>query len=167
MFCKLLKIHLLPWMNEVSVTVFTWLAALNCNLMLISSFLYTYCVDMKLQSAPVHKKENRRCSCNMQQNPHPPYNFPSICESLTSLPYCNIPNIGIFVQISFWFYILAGNHPETSSWHCWGVIQRATQPQPDPHSSQHSRSHRHDGSQLLQQPARSQCVRNLASQWPR
>jgi len=52
------------------------------------------------------------------------------------------------------FSVLLGNNPEASSWHCWSAIQRAAQSQPDPHSSQHSCSHWHDGGELLQQPAR-------------
>lgn len=160
-FCKLLKIQLLLWMHKTRVTIFTWLPVLNWSFMLISFFLYTCCVEAQLAMG----RKNRRCCWSRQQTPQPHYK-----STWTSL--VNFGAIATWSICPDWscqclFCIPLGNNPETSSWYCWGVVQRAPQPQPDPHSSQHSCPHRHDGRELLQQPARRQCLRNIASQWPR
>lgn len=143
------------------------LTALNCNFMLISLFLCPDCVDVKFPSAPVCRKENRRCSWDQQQNPRPYSPFTWISPVNVNLVATRSVCATRFLSCQCWFYVVVGNNPETSGRHCWSVIQRAAQPQPDPHSSQHSRSHWHDGSQLLQQPARRQCFRNITSERPR
>lgn len=159
-FCKLLKIQLLPQTHKTPVMIFTRLPLLNWRFMLISLFLYTYCVLAQLGMG-----RKNRCCWNRQQTPHPRYNSTWI----SSVNFSAIATWSIRTNLSCQclFRVSLGNNPETSSWHCWGVVQRAPQPQPDPHSSQHSRPHRHDGRELLQQPARRQCLRNITSQRPR
>jgi len=51
-----------------------------------------------------------------------------------------------------------GDHPEAGGRHRRGAVQRPAQPQPDPVARQH-RLPRHDGRELLQQPAGRQRVR--------
>lgn len=61
----------------------------------------------------------------------------------------------------------AGDHPEAGGRHRRGAVQRPPQPQPDPRAGQHARARRHDGRELLQQPAGRQRLRDLAGQRPR
>lgn len=159
-FCKLLKIQLLPCTHKTCVTIFTWLTVLNCKEFYVNFFLSLY-----LLCRGAIGKENRKCCWNKPQTPHPHYN--STWISLVNFSAVATWSICTNLSCQCLFRVSLGNNPETSSWHCWGVVQRAPQPQPDPHSSQHSRPHRHDGCELLQQPARRQCFWNIASQRPR
>lgn len=107
-FCKLLKIQLLPWAQKTRVAIFTWLPVLNWNFMLISFFLTTYCVEVQLG---VRRKTGGVAETSSKS------------RTLTIIPRESPVN---FSAIATWsictnlscqclFRVSPGNNPETSS----------------------------------------------------